>query len=376
MKKLNPFFPFLIVFVSLPQILFSQIEQAYEIKLHANKLKNIDSLYITIKTDQVNSLSLGYINNKQGNYNQELLLQDSLGRYFTNLLNPNLTNKEQLSNIVWLCHELTFTTDSSGLYLFSHLNADVYKPFASMEKKTGKFLKLITIDTLMNLPMVDSNNYSIGLDSMAHFIRNTSLALIQNTRQSPSNRISNLSLQSNNEASVSIDSLLANRGNINTNIIKDSLVNKGIFKTFKDFLNNKPISNAIYFWLEPDTLKENGDIKLNYLGTDSSIVTVTNAWGVCFGANELYKMEGSKLIPIEKKGNYFILSKYVDFPIRKNQAILWRRAVGAYWNGDNNPYERKRTLILNTKKDRAESKSAIVDPIATKIDMRTGMLTF
>jgi hypothetical protein len=59
----------------------------------------------------------------------------------------------------------------------------------------------------------------------------------------------------------------------------------------------------------------------------SSTTLIEHPWGICKDG-ELYKYNDQILIPIEKSGNSFVVSNYLDAINRKNQSIFWGAMIG------------------------------------------------
>lgn len=137
----------------------------------------------------------------------------------------------------------------------------------------------------------------------------------------------------------------------------------GIYTSFEQFKDNAPAIPMFYVGVNRQT----GEVNLYQLTSDSTKQLVPNAWGLAVG-NELYKYQNGQLYAIEKDGNGFALSKYLDYQTRKNKALFWRRTVGNR-QGDNNPYNDKHIY-------RAPTQDSTIHIEATHIDMKTGSLTF
>jgi hypothetical protein len=149
---------------------------------------------------------------------------------------------------------------------------------------------------------------------------------------------------------------------------------QGAYASFEEFVNNSP-SVTGPLWATADTAAGNGHVRLYTMEPDSSWRPLTTVWGICFGGNELYKYENGLLVPIEKSGNGFILSRYQLPALRKNQALYWRRLAANAWRHDTNPFDRSKSLVVKSFAAGAQLRTAY-QPVATCIDMTTGELGF
>ena len=135
----------------------------------------------------------------------------------------------------------------------------------------------------------------------------------------------------------------------------------GIYTSFEQFLADAPAIASFKVKINRDT--DSVELyKIN--GRDSSGVLVKNAWGISVG-NELYKINKGKLLAIEKMGNGFMLSKYVDPKQRKNNALFWRNNIGSR-KGVKNPFGNKDSLKSTSVKGQKFK--------LTHLDMNTGEL--
>jgi hypothetical protein len=264
-----------------------------------------------------------------------------------------------------LLRDLTYTTDTSGQYYYTRLKADVYR------KNEGRnYRKLISVDTLLSGRLTNPDGYTVGITAVLDELYRTSLTVVYQAEK-PENRLS--ATEAVNGLTETAIGAQAAAGTALPVLSSKSFVN-GAYATFQEFLRNTP-SITGPLWAEPDTLAGNGHAKVFVLGEDSTARQLTNIWGVCFGGAELYKYENGQLIPIEKSGNGFILSRFQDPVIRRNQALYWRRVASYGWPDDTNPFSRQRVLTVQQPDVVAKFISKQL-PVATRIDMSTGALTF
>jgi hypothetical protein len=213
------------------------------------------------------------------------------------------------------------------------------------------------VDTVFSFPVRDTLAFSGALD--------TSMEIICKSW-------SGVSVKSNEIFEQSEDSLMQAMLLPDKAVWKDKAIAKGIYLTYQDFLNNIP-SVTDPFWVEADTLSVNGAVKIKVMGSDSLVRDVKDMWGICFGGFELYKYESGQLIPIEKAGRHFIVSRYQEPLLRRNHALVWRRVINYGWPDDANPYERKRSVVM--KNSAAKIYTGPL-PVATRVDPASGVLTF
>src|SRR5690606_25762446 len=115
----------------------------------------------------------------------------------------------------------------------------------------------------------------------------------------------------------------------------------GVYMSFDEFKNNSPSVRSFYTGVNSTTNK----VSIYQIAVDSSSQLIQNAWGLSVN-NELYFYTDGQLYPIEKSGNTFYMAKYLEPRTRKNQAIYWRRYVGAKQT-DHNPYNDAHVLRKN-----------------------------
>jgi len=111
-----------------------------------------------------------------------------------------------------------------------------------------------------------------------------------------------------------IDSTL---GAFKAPIYRDTAYKEGIYQNYGEFLANAPgISD---FEVEISKRKK---MTVYAKGPDSIRHEMTQLWGLCY-KGELYKYDEGELVPIERKGNAFVLSRYMADINRRNKSIFW-----------------------------------------------------
>lgn len=128
-------------------------------------------------------------------------------------------------------------------------------------------------------------------------------------------------------ARLQIEDILAKeQGRFAVPILQTSAYKSGVYKTYQEFLNNTPSTTD--FTVEVKKRK----IAINAKNTDSSTTVIENPWGICKDG-ELYKYYEHALVPIERSGNAFVVSNYLDAINRKNQSIFWGGLTGGIAGG-------------------------------------------
>ena len=158
-------------------------------------------------------------------------------------------------------------------------------------------------------------------------------------------------------------------------ILNDQTYREGAYADFNEFLQNKPsITNFRIF-----SIGRKKEIKIVKISENNRVDTV-NIWGLCKGG-EIYKCNEKLLVSIEKQGNGFIISNYVEQVARRNNGIFISAFIGGLTGGlivglvsgsfvssagSDRILVKSIPYITKTKKQ----------PEATCLDMKTGELTF
>ncbi len=105
-------------------------------------------------------------------------------------------------------------------------------------------------------------------------------------------------------------------------ILQDTTYKTGVYKTYQEFLNNKP--SVEQFNVEIKKRR----VTIQELSTNGNTgPAIENPWGICKDG-ELYKYYKERLIPIEKSGHSFVISNYLDASNRRNQSLFWGGLMG------------------------------------------------
>jgi hypothetical protein len=311
-----------------------------------------------------NNTTLGYIAATSGNETYRLCPETKNNNWLNTLVTQRYSRPGG-KPLTWVVRSVSMTTDTSGQYYFTHVKADVLR-----KGEANAWQKLMSVDTVLSGRLANNNSFATGITNVLDALYLASANRVD-TRKKNKSRL--LSAEILTEETVEAAALEESKQPA-LPIITDNTVVRGAYATFAEFTNNTP-SVTEPVWAEPDAASGNGHVKLFSMKKDSSIHQLTAIWGICFGGNELYKYENGLLIPIEKSGNSFILSRYQEPALRKNQAMYWRRIAGKVWSGNSNPFDRNHAVVINNNKA-AKKVNADRRPLATCIDMATGELAF
>lgn len=163
------------------------------------------------------------------------------------------------------------------------------------------------------------------------------------------------------EAAV-IDSTLRT---FRTPIYQDSAYKDGVYYYYEEFLANAP--RITDFEVVTSKRKK---MTVYAKGPDSTRKEVTRMWGLSY-KGELYKYDEGELVPIERKGNAFVLSKYMDDINRRNKSMFWA-AMGGGMIGAGIAYNSTAVHAANA----VPWLLAYYRPEATAVDVETGELIF
>lgn len=152
---------------------------------------------------------------------------------------------------------------------------------------------------------------------------------------------------------------------LNIPILNDMEYKEGVYASFNEFLENQPSITAF------EAIKENEEI-IFYEMAGTGKKQLPLPWGVCKGG-ELYKCGKDDLIPLERMGNGFIISTYLENSNRRNNSLFWGAMLGGAVGA----------VIASATTTSAKIYTVTAIPYITKkqpeacaIDMTTGELTF
>lgn len=356
---------FLIVTIVM---LASEVSAQYRHTVHlgstVDDVKSGDTIQVYFATSDAQSL--GYFADRSGHGTSQVLADMPLDRWSNWYAKKKrrLQSGKATTSYRWIVRSLSATSDTLTGYLFTHLAADILRSSTI----GGYYRWAASVDTVLSFVAGDSLPFAQALASTMDLLYEVSVSSKDNPKKKTQMLFGNRSLADRDYTDSSLATLSLSLSYGNGKILTDTVYTKGVYRSFSEFLGNAPSANGSV-WIAADSAKGNGYVKLYRLGSDSSVSEVGDAWGICLGGHEIYKLEAGRLVPIEKSGNGFVLSRYLDYRTRKNQALAWRMAVGSSWPNDNNPYERKRAETLRG----FLGKKA---PVATRLDLLSGELTF
>jgi hypothetical protein len=319
---------------------------------------------IDILQGGADNTTLGYIAATSGNETYRLT-PEAKNTSWLNTLVTQRYSRPGGKPLTWVVRSVSMTTDTSGQYYFTHVKADVLR-----KGEANAYQKLMSVDTVLSGRLTNNNSFATGITNVLDALYLASANRIDAGKKNK-NRLPSSDILT--EQTVEAAALEGSKQPA-LPVITDNTVVRGAYANFGEFVNNTP-SVTEPVWAEPDAASGNGHVKLFSMKKDSSIHQLTAIWGICFGGNELYKYENGLLIPIEKSGNSFILSRYQEPAQRKNQAMYWRRIAVKVWSGDSNPFDRNHAVVINNNQA-AKKVNAGRQPLATCIDMTTGELAF
>ncbi|SHN36083.1 hypothetical protein [Chitinophaga sp. CF418] len=206
--------------------------------------------------------------------------------------------------MLWVIKDLRIneTTETMSEHAFVRLKADAYVPADNSEQPTYRLLK--AFDTVL---------IKGGMDVTGKHDKNIAQAIQLFYLACEDAAGAYSSGTSMTEAAI-IDNILQP---FKAPIYQDTAYKKGIYFTYQEFLANAPAISD--FEIEAKTRKK---ILVYTTGSDNIRKEVRHMWGVSY-KGELYKYDAGELIPIERKGNAFVLSKYMDDINRRNKSIFW-----------------------------------------------------
>lgn len=253
--------------------------------------------------------------------------------------------------MLWVIKDLRIneTTGAFSEHAFVRLKADAYIPADNSEQPSYRLLK--AYDTVL---------IKGGMDVTGKHDKNIAQA-IQQFYLACENAAGAYSSGTPMTEAAIIDSTMHP---FKSPIYQDTAYRKGIYFSYQEFLANAPAVTD--FEIEPAKRKK---VTVYTTATDSIRKEVRHMWGLSYNG-ELYKFDGGELIPIERKGNAFVLSKYMEDINRRNRAIFWNSfAFGATGGIITYSYTQVHT---------ATAMPAIVGlgPEATALDVESGDLVF
>lgn len=285
----------------------------------------VDYSDIEIVLNLPDSNILGYAPSDTINYRTKLKPLQNITEWLNIFKDKQfLTSKDvKAKKLLWVFHDLSVGKNSSGNNntSFVKLKSDIYE-----SGDNSSYTVIKTFDSTW----ISNDKAGFGQMITNAFLELYSHTINKNSHGNPSSvRYKNLPKVRYGSKDEIADLAKSKQG---IPVLKDNFYKSGIYLSFSEFKNNE--ASVSQFYADVDALTN--EVNLYEILPDSSFGKVENAWGVAVN-NEVYFYSGRQLYPVEKWGNTFFISKYLDFRKRKNQGLYWRRYIGAK-QGDNNPF--------------------------------------
>ena len=285
-------------------------------------------------------------------------LQEGIGKMYGHEFKPGG------AYVLWVIKDLRVGEKiGNNQYSYLRFNADAY-----ISKDQVAYKPVCTIDTVL----VEESGVDLTAWHGEH-IEDAFRLLLKKTIQNGKDV-----LEQNMEG-ISIEKIKDNSNpRIDVPILKDESYREGAYASFEEFLQNKPsITNFRIF-----SIGKKKEIKIVNVSENNQVDTV-NIWGFC-KEGEIYKYDAGLLVSIEKQGNGFIISNYVEQASRHNNGIFMAAFLGGLGGGlvgglivgivagsiGSNDSDR---LLVKSIPYITKAKK---QPEATCIDMKTGELSF
>ena len=322
-----------------------------EIMHTINRLGKLNIKSFAIENKLPSPYIIGFFNKKNSNTPTKIIppngtISDYVLDYLKSDLQGHLNSEGQ--NIKFILNLFSAGQDSTQEETLSYakLNADIFETLS-----TGDSIYLGTYDST-----IISQNQNTGVNGhisdLLYGLIKYSNALLVNTKAKGTNIIINKQVK-----------IRSDQVAMQNKIKRETVYPTGIYTSFLQFLDDAP---AITSFRVSYNVKTDSVTFFKIDSKDSSGKAIDSIWGLAAG-NELYRYSNGNIVPIEKLDNGFLLSRYVDPKLRKNHASFWRNNIGNKTD-TNNPFDNKYNVKVKTKNG--------LEFQATRIDMRTGNLTF
>lgn len=277
---------------------------------------------IDVISNLPDSNNLGYIPSDVMNDRKYIKPSNSVSAWLQGFVDKQFSSNAdaKANRLLWVIQDLSMGKDSTQkqAYSFVKLKADIY---------TGNALNYQLANTF------DSTWVVNGDADFGKMITTAFIDLYKNSVEQKRG-IGNIRFQQSSVKPSGSKNDIINQVKLSNNyqILKANEYANGVYTSFDEFKNNTPSIRNFY----ADVNNKNNQVELYQIAADSSSQLIQNAWGLSIN-NELYYYSSGQLYPVEKSGNGFYMAKYLDYRTRKNQAIYWRKIIGAR-QGDTNPY--------------------------------------
>lgn len=330
---------------------------------HSFRQSGLSSIDIVINLPD--SVFLGVVPSDISNTNDRIVAEGGVGQMLSHFVNEEYASAFSPSGVklLWTINHFAMGIDSSqnsrtayvkiGAAVSNADSLDTYHPLGNFDTVLINNDKEVDLAALTVAAINSLYDYSEQLVA-----KHSKVGFLTSSSKLPDN----MAAKNSFTKEQLIEDIQKQR---NWRILSDSVRPKGIYRSFQEFKNNAPsIQN---FYLKVDTTTKQVSL-YQFSVTDSSANKVDSAWGLSIN-NELYKYSNGHLYAIEKSGNGFVLSKYLNYMTRKNQAIFWRRYVGNR-QGDDNPYDDAHIYRIPVFKN-SPAKVQVI-----RVDMSSGNLGF
>lgn len=312
------------------------------------KIKSIE-----IISNIVSDSLMGIMPSDIKNTRQSLILNDGLDNYLKKYVNRYINkNVKEGIQLLWVVNDFVLGIDSvsdRNIKRFIKVNTEVYNYSGIGYKYKGNYDTLLIYNNKLPLEQIVTNAIQdlINFSEVDSPIDNKALDMATSTNE---NTKFNQKVSSLSEVKEKVNS------SKNLPILKVKNYKYGVYRNYDEFKNDAPsISNFI---VDVDT--NNAKVKIfEFDMADSIKIEIVNPWGISIGT-ELYKFDEGYLYPIEKDGNFFVLSKYLNPMKRQNQAYFWRQAIGDRLTNDN-PYDDRFIIRKPVGKDEITLEAIKID---------------
>ena len=249
------------------------------------------------------------------------------------------------------------------VYTYTLLNADTY-----ISENENLFTKVFSIDSVfVNQLNITTREHAENIEKALKFLVKKTILYGEPAGEEIADKMTTEQIVKNSKLQLKR----------NEPILTNEFYKDGAYKNFQEFLNNNPSITDF----EPIVSKKK---KIDIINTAKDTIEI---WGFCKNG-EIYKYYENVLVPIEKQGNGFIISDYVENKTRRNKnlknaalvGLVAGSAIGIVAGGAIGSIFNVTAWFREGKPLLVKSYSYIDDakhqPEATCINMRTGEFSF
>jgi hypothetical protein len=192
------------------------------------------------------------------------------------------------------------------IYTYTKLNADTY-----ISEDGNLFTKVYNVDSVfVNQLNITTREHAESIEKSLKFIVKKTILY----GETASEKI---------VEGITIDQIVTNcKPKLDAPILTSESYKDGAYKNFEEFLNNNPSITDF----EPIASKKK---KIDILNAAKDTIAI---WGFCKNG-EIYKYYEKALVPIEKQGNGFMISDYVENKTRRNKNLNNASLMGSLAGG-------------------------------------------